>query len=400
MTPANLPTVMHILDGYLPVTENWLYRQMIGITRYRVVAVPGRLYEAQSFPLDNLCVCPRLFAAPRSWTGRAANRVAESAFCVQSRRQARVAKRFQASLLHAHFGQTGYNSLAAKRFAGLPLITSFYGRDACLLPGVHPIWRRRYTRLFAEGDLFLAEGNHMKSTLVSLGCPQEKVVVHHLGVDLNALPFAIRRPDDDGTIRILAVGRFTEKKGLSYAVRAFAMVARERVGVRLVLVGDGRGKVELAEKAELLRLVHENSLGDRVRFTGYVGYPEFLSLIGETHICIAPSVTAGDGDAEGGAPVCLIEMSASGMPVIATRHCDIGEVVLDGVSGFLAPERDVDSLSERLLHLIDHPEIWPAMGASGRKHIEKNYDAARQAVCLERTYDSLLGCAGPDESPC
>ena len=62
-------------------------------------------------------------------------------------------------------------------------------------------------------------------------------------------------------------------------------------------------------------------------------------------VFLAPSVTASNGDTEGGAPVAIIEMAASGMPIVSTRHCDIPSVVLDGVTGLLAAERDSEGLA-------------------------------------------------------
>jgi colanic acid/amylovoran biosynthesis glycosyltransferase len=83
-------------------------------------------------------------------------------------------------------------------------------------------------------------------------------------------------------------------------------------------------------------------------------------------------------------------MSAYGMPIVSTFHCDIPEVVIDGVSGFLVPEKDVNALAERLEHLITHPELWESMGRAGRVHIEKEFNSITQAAKLEAFYDSLL----------
>jgi colanic acid/amylovoran biosynthesis glycosyltransferase len=83
-------------------------------------------------------------------------------------------------------------------------------------------------------------------------------------------------------------------------------------------------------------------------------------------------------------------MSAYGMPIVSTFHCDIPEVVVDGVSGFLVPEKDTDALAERLEHLVTHSETWESMGRAGRKHIEAEFNIAQQAEKLEQHYDSLL----------
>ena len=88
--------------------------------------------------------------------------------------------------------------------------------------------------------------------------------------------------------------------------------------------------------------------------------------------------------------MALIEMSAYGMPIVSTFHCDIPEVVLDGKSGFLVPEKDTKGLAERLEHLINHPELWEPMGRAGRKHIEEEFNIVKQSVKLEEIYDSLL----------
>jgi colanic acid/amylovoran biosynthesis glycosyltransferase len=83
-------------------------------------------------------------------------------------------------------------------------------------------------------------------------------------------------------------------------------------------------------------------------------------------------------------------MSAYGMPIVSTFHCDIPEVVINGESGFLVKEKDVDGLAERLEHLITHPELWESMGRTGRKHIEEEFNIVTQAAKLEAFYDSVL----------
>jgi len=79
------------------------------------------------------------------------------------------------------------------------------------------------------------------------------------------------------------------------------------------------------------------------------------------HLFVSPSVTAEDGDTEGGAPVTVIELAASGMPVVSSLHCDIPEVLQDGVTGLLAQEKDVAGIESKLNWLLDNPEIWETM---------------------------------------
>ena len=79
-------------------------------------------------------------------------------------------------------------------------------------------------------------------------------------------------------------------------------------------------------------------------------------------VLVAASVTAADGDEEG-IPNVLKEAMASGMPVVGTRHAGIPELVEDGVSGWLVPERDEAALAAALARLAAEPERWPQWAA-------------------------------------
>jgi colanic acid/amylovoran biosynthesis glycosyltransferase len=128
-----------------------------------------------------------------------------------------------------------------------------------------------------------------------------------------------------------------------------------------------------------------------VQLLGYQPHQCFLEELDRAHLFLAPSVTAGDGDTEGGAPTVLLEAQAAGLPVLATWHADIPEVVRDGETGFLVPERDSAALAEKLIYLAEHPELWPVLGAAGRRHMETNYNIRCETHKLENVYEELAG---------
>jgi colanic acid/amylovoran biosynthesis glycosyltransferase len=101
-------------------------------------------------------------------------------------------------------------------------------------------------------------------------------------------------------------------------------------------------------------------------------------------------VVASDGDTEGGAPISIIEMLASGMMVVSTHHCDIPGVIQHGVSGMLAGERRPEELAQHLKWLIEHPQAWPAMLDAGRKHVEQKFNARVQGLRLMAIYEDLV----------
>jgi colanic acid/amylovoran biosynthesis glycosyltransferase len=122
---------------------------------------------------------------------------------------------------------------------------------------------------------------------------------------------------------------------------------------------------------------------------GYQPHEKMISEAYQHHVFLSPSVTASDGDTEGGAPISIIEMAASGMPIVSSRHCDIPQVILDGRTGWLADEKDVDGLARHLRWLYENPEQWREYTDEGRQHIEANFDVRIQAAELGKIYMSL-----------
>jgi colanic acid/amylovoran biosynthesis glycosyltransferase len=277
-----------------------------------------------------------------------------------------------------------------KEKIGIPMVTTFYGIDMSLTPR-DPKWARKYKVLFAQGERFLAEGTHMRRCLIELGCPEAKVIVQHLGVDLGELAFVPRKIGPDGLIHVLVAGGFKEKKGIPSALEAFARVRQRYKNLRLTLIGDSSGQPrEEEEKQRIVEVMAKHHLNGSVRWLGYQTYPVFRKILGTHHLFLSPSVTARDGDSEGGSPVSITEAQATGMPIISTFHADIPDVVLHGKSGLLSREHDLDALTANLEYLVDHPELWEAMGRSGREHIEHEYNIEIQARKLEEIYSVIL----------
>ncbi len=371
-----MKTIAHCISPYLQTAGPWVYEQVRRLERFRpVVLTQGAcnlehypvelLYSAENFPpLKKIC--------NRIWRKTTNNYPFYK----------RILQRENAALIHAHFGYEACRLLASKKASGLPLLTTFYGADATEYPR-YPQWRKRYRQLFAVGDLFLAEGGAMAQKLVDIGCPQEKVRVWRLGVDVERIECVERSPSEQ--VRFLICAGFKEKKGIPYALKALATAQADRAfPYALTLVGDGE------DRPQIEMLVDELGLRPCTIFKGMMPYEQVLAELPRHDILLQTSVTAQNGDGEGGAPVILLDAQASGMPVLATTHGDIPEYVRDGESGYLAQERDVEGLAERMLLLVDQSERWAAMGKVGRSHVEDRYGAKRQIEELERIYDGLL----------
>lgn len=370
-------SVLHSAQVWLPLTQTWLHNQ--------VRFLPGDVRSAVA--------ADRLDGAG-AWTVRPVHRLRPS-LVDRVRRQAprqwrtnalvRLARRHRAQLLHSHFGNVGWEDLAAASAAGAAHFTSFYGQDLTRFPAIAPVWGERYRELLASGAHILCEGPHMASVARRYGA-DAKVHVHHLGVEVSTIRFEPRRLAKGEPLRVLLAGSFREKKGHPDGLRALGLLARER-DVEVTLVGDAEPGREASqqEKARIEAAIAESGLGPRLRRTGFVAHADLLREAYGHHLFLAPSRTAADGDTEGGAPVGLIEMAATGLPVVATRHCDIPHVLPPG-HPFLAAEGDVAGLHRALATAAERSAEWPAIAQAARRRIEAEFDCARQGERLAALY--------------
>lgn len=380
--------IHYIPSGYLPITETWIYGQIKNLRRYHPIVYTLKTQNLNIYPTEEIrsLGLEKGLGALTTFFNKGCNKLFNFypyfAFALI---------KDKAKLVHAHFGPAGYGFLKLKNIFKLPLITSFYGYDLSVLSHQNNEWRARYEKLFRQGDCFLVEGPHMKMCLMELGCPEEKITVQHLGIDLDRTKFVPRKLEENGQIRILIAAAFREKKGIPYAVEAFAKVREKCDNLRLTIIGDSRGNPqEEKEKEKILAAINKYHLDSCVKMMGYQPYTAFLRELGNHHIFLSPSVHASNGDIEGGVPVSIIEASASGMPILSTTHCDIPEVVVDGESGYLVPERNVDALTEKLEFLISNSDLWEYIGQKGRQHIEKNYNITGTVQRLEEIYDTVI----------
>lgn len=382
---TNRLVVAHFVSHYYRSTENWLHTQVKYLTRYRPLILTWR---TENLGDDWVPKYYALLERPR-WESLA-NRIVRHGLGYYPSFY-RAIRRTDSRAIHAHFGLRGYHAIPLARAARLPLVTTFYGYDLSRLPEQKPVWRQRYADLFDQGARFLVEGHHMALQLQNLGCSANKITVHHLGIELEEFPFRPRRLQEGELLRILLAARFTEKKGIVYAVEAFARLIEMGVDAQLTIIGEASEKdASQAIKQQVLETIRNASLADRVDLRGMQSRNELSKSYYEHHVLLQPSVQANTGDNEGGAPVTLIEASATGMPIVATYHCDIPEVVQDRVTGLLAPERDSDRLASHLLSLATNPGQIEEMGRAGRHHVEAEYDARKQGEHLDTIYDDVI----------
>lgn len=383
--------VLHAVDSYLKLTENWIYPQVISIPDTFGRVLCERINDPHKFPLKRSA----LIVDPPSWNSgfgipRSLNAAAGRLGWKSSVATLKIAA-WRPDVVHAHFGTCGWRSLNLSRRLRLPLVTSFYGYDAWQLPQNKPFWLPRYEELFACGESFLVEGPAMRKRLIELGCPEHKILVHRIGVDLAQLQYQPR--DFSQGLKVIMVGRFVEKKGLVDGLKACALAKSRGVNLSVTIVGDATDRAGREIKESLQTVANGPELSEAVKFAGFIPVEEIHPLIQRHNVFISPSQHASNGDAEGGSPVVLTEAMALGLLCIGTRHCDIPEVV-DERTGYLCDESDVQGISQILWEVARVPKRLEELTRAGRTHVEKHFSQATQLKRARLNYESLLNAPG------
>lgn len=193
-----------------------------------------------------------------------------------------------------------------------------------------------------------------------------KSTVIRCGLDISKFEFSPKRIDKQQTIKLLAVGRFVEKKGFTHLIEAMQLALTEGMQLELNIAGDGPLKEKLQAQAA--------NLGSAVKFLGQQPSIEVRKLMLASDIVVIPSVTSESGEMEG-LPVVIMEAMATGRLVISTIHSGIPEIVIDKKTGYLAEEKSPQQLVDAIKNALEN--------SNENDIIEAAYDKVRNEFNIE-----------------
>jgi glycosyltransferase involved in cell wall biosynthesis len=231
--------------------------------------------------------------------------------------------------------------------------------------------------MFDYASKIIAVANDMKTQLVNLGANAFKVVVSPCAP--NASFFDVN-PTYSNNI-FLVVGRFVDKKAPYYTIEAFRHLVTKKPEAKMVMIGDGY----LLNTCK--NLVKTWNLEDSVIFTGSLAHDNIIDYFNKSFCFLQHSITADDGDSEG-SPVSVMEASAAGLPVIATKHMGIKESVKHGQTGFLVEEGDVIGMHNYMLQLFNNRELAADLGLNGRAYIQANFSMESHISMIQSAIDA------------
>jgi len=246
-------------------------------------------------------------------------------------------------------------------------------------------YRKLDLKLMKRFDHLIAVSHATKAEMVDAGVPEDIITVIHNGIDTEAWASARASGNIREELKISAstpvvgyVGRISPEKDLDTWLRAAALVADSVPAARFVLVGDGR---DGNTQDQLEQLAVSLGIGDRVFFAGY--RHNLLPVYAAFDTFLLSSRREG-------LPNSLLEAMAMGVPVVTTDVAGAKELVLDGRTGFVLPQGDVEGIARALIVLAGDDRMRKQMGQSSLDRVEKEFSFTNRLQRVEALYEDIL----------
>jgi len=287
---------------------------------------------------------------------------------VDTRQQedALIAKRLMnenANVILAEFGTMGNRLVSISKMTGIPLVCIFYGYDAWNKDVLNEV---DYSGLFEHAEKLIGVSKDICERLKYLGCPPEKI--HYLPCYVNLDLFKPANHDFE-KLNLLAVGRFSSTKAPHLTILAFNEILKTVPDATLTMIGgdDGNETFEFC-----ISLIRSLGIEKKVFMKGKLTPQEVKACMDKATIFVQHSVTTPiKGDKEG-TPVAVMEAMASGLPVVATRHAGIAEMIEHGVSGILVEEFDFHAMAREVVDLFVSKNKLQSISSAAVKAIHQN----------------------------
>lgn len=281
-----------------------------------------------------------------------------------------LVRRTRPDVIHAHwlFPQ-GFFAVIVKKIFKVPVMVTGHGADIFGLRSSIFKKIKQFTMHHADGVTVVSRA--LRNAVTPFLPAGTRIDIIPMGVD--GMRFMPNK--NDRSVRekyavtdsfLLYVGRLTEKKGVRYLIDAMVTVSEHYPLVKLLIIGDG----ELM--ASLERRVRDLALERQVIFAGSIPNRELSTYYASADIFIGPSIQTEDGDNEGFG-LTFVEASMSECLVIGTDAGGIGDIIQDGITGLLVPQKDSGALAGKIIYALKHGEEMKRIAHNGRNRCVRFY---------------------------
>ena len=308
----------------------------------------------------------------------------------------KICHKFKPDIIHAHWPfPHAYIALGAAKLFRIPLVLNFHGAELLL------IRKKKWVKPLLKFAIGQAQAIFANSSFTA----GKIKAIRNVDVEWSPYGTTLEMKDErretkdephpvNGKFKILFVGRHIERKGICYLIEAAKHLPRDQFEIRIVGVGDLTEELKKqAQEVSVVRGQESASLENapaEIIFTGKLSPEELANEYRTANVFTLPAIVDSKGDTEG-LGVVLIEAMELGLPVVASNVGGIPDVVVDGVSGLLVPEKDPVALAEAYKRLAGNPELVQKLLAGANRRIGECF--AWDGI-IERqiaAYDRVLG---------
>ncbi|WP_409538752.1 glycosyltransferase family 4 protein [Gillisia xinjiangensis] len=270
--------------------------------------------------------------------------------------------------IHIQFGTNKHPVDIMKKTGYLKsrIIVSFHGHDLYF-----PINNRipnngYYDRLFEAADYLVANTAFLKEKLLALSAPEKKIEIIPVAVDTSI--FKPGKPDNNksGITRILSVGRLEIFKGHHLGIECISKLVKRGYDLQYSIVGSG------SQDEVLEQLIQKSGLTNHIKLLGSKSQSDISRLLPTQEIFLMTSITDPNYGVESQGLVTA-EAQACGLPVVAFDSGGVRYTLIDGETGFLCKEKDLDCFTEKIEILISNDVLRKNMGLNAVEFIERKY---------------------------
>jgi len=274
---------------------------------------------------------------------------------------------FTKATFHVHFANALEPLLELKKIGFLKskIIVTFHGFDAHFLPtGKHLENLVNDYKMYVEH--ITVNSVYLKQILVDKSFPVSKIKIIPVGLDIDVFKPTKAVKEVKSPLQLITIARLVDLKGVDYGIQVVKKLIDKGQDVNYTIVGEG------PEEKRLKVLCSELGIEKNVRFLGKKSQPEIKNLLEDHHLFLMTSTIDKNGRREAFGVVSL-EAQAMELPVIGFKSGGFPETILDGKTGILVDDKDVEAMAAAVETLIHDKELLLKMGKQARVHVLENF---------------------------
>ncbi|HEY3396309.1 MAG TPA: glycosyltransferase [Armatimonadota bacterium] len=284
--------------------------------------------------------------------------------------------------LHIHFIRGLGRHVAAG--AGLPysFTAHCFEQDA-----LSPEAQREYAEELERAPLAVAASEFVQRGMQGLVGPAHRDKIRLVRCGIAPDKFSAAEPGER-PYDVICVAGFGPTKGIEYLIRAAALLRRDRPGVRIISVG-GPAPFHREFADWLQGEPARAAAGEAFEFIGPCDHATVQTLLRSAKVFALPCVVTEEGRMDG-LPVALMEAAAAGLPLVSTAVAGIPELVVDGVTGLLVPQRDPEALAAAIARLLEDEDLRARLGQAARRRVEEEFTRELNGQRLAEAFAAVV----------